>query len=644
MSQRSLFDVTTQLKSKVLTRRGDFAALLSGFPVARAITYVASPDVILDVLATQGFEKLELILGDTLTAVEPESLRAAGSDLVERLSRHVDEGRLTIYVPRKTIHTKLCLLTRDRTTRVIMTSANLTWTAREATRQTNYAWYVDLTEGDPWLERVRRDYDAHKRDCTLFMEDLLGLFRQNPELPRVQLVEAWLSGAEATDNASPVTQVLGELTGWVLDVSRSTTEPVFTVQLPKDGAARKHTDKALARIGASVTGDIARVDRESYLTYVEQTLQLPLLTVDIVTRQVRLAMRGQLSTLTESLGTPDAVDAALLLLEEYIESVDWGKAPAPLLAKTSMYEATLYMLAAPFANEQMRIMRQRHGALERRGPKMLYLYGPSSNGKTTFLRFALFLLTGHHVQPLPSTELTKSRVQSASLHHTSFPLVFDDVNPSQRSSFEDVVKSHWESWWTAEGVSPQIVISSNRPTLPEWAKTRVKRIDFDVHFAPWESNKARLAKFFETPSPLFRWFSGLYLENLQILLEPRDDELHLARDVMQRLYRHAGRKLPEFFPTRPLEEIHDPGAARWRDLIHRKKQAVLRRERDRLTIEFTDDLQHHEITPYLGLLPQTLKYEKSGRKLIVENPTDFDRWLGDARPSLVQRARDLFRR
>jgi len=644
VQQPSLFDVAGGLNSKVITKRGEFSALLAGFPIARAITYVASPDVLLDVLEANTFQTLELVLGDSLAAVEPESLRAIGTDLVDRLAHFVEEGRLTIYVPRKTIHTKLCLLTLDRTTRVIMTSANLTWTAREAARQTNYAWYADLAEGDPWLERVRRDYDAHKRECSLFMDDLLRLFRDKPEIPRVQLIDAWLSGADTSEPAAHVTHILGELTGWVLDPARAITEPVFTVQLPKDSTARKQTERALTRIGASVIGDVARVDRASYLTYAEQTLQLPMLTVDVAARQVRLAMRGQLTTLTEPLAEPRAVDAALAELERYIESVDWGKAPAPLLAKTSMYEATLYMLAAPFANEQMRIMRQRHGALERRGPKLLYLYGPSSNGKTTFLRFALFLVTGHHVTPLASTELTKSRVQSASLHHTSFPLVFDDVNPSQRASFEDIVKGHWESWWTVDGVSPQIVISSNRPTLPEWAKTRVKRIDFDVHFAPSERNKARLAKFFEKPSPLFRWYSGLYLDNLHLLLEPRDDELHLARAVMQLLYAHAHRKPPEFFPVRPLEEIHDPGSTRWRDLVHRKKQATLYRERDRLTITFADDLQHHEITPYLSLLPQTLKYERSGRKVIVENPSEFERWLGDYPPGLLARIRRTFSR
>jgi hypothetical protein len=642
--QPSLFDPATQLRSKVITKRGDFAALLEGFTSARAITYVASPDVLLSALEAPRFERLELVLGDSLQAVEPESLRTMGTDLVERLARFVDEGRLTVYVPTKTIHTKLYLLARDRLTRVIITSANLTYTAREAARQTNYAWYADLSDGDPWLERVLRDYDAHKRGCSLFMDDLVRLLREKPEIPRAQLIDAWLSGAGSAEPALHVTQVLGELSGWVLDPSRAATEPVFTIQLPKEAASRNQTERLLTRIGATMAGDVARVDRASYMTYVEETHRLPMLAVDVAARQVRLAIGGELEVLTEPLSDRLAVDAALDHLEGYLESVEWGKASNAQLAKTSMYEATLYMLAAPFANEQMRMMRQRHGALDRRGPKMLYLYGPSSNGKTTFLRFALFLLTGHHLTPLPSAELTKGRVQNASSLHTCFPLVFDDVNPSQRPAFEDVLKSHWESWWTPAGMSPQIVIASNRATLPEWAKTRVKRVDFDVHFAPSERNTTKLAKFFERPSRLFRWFSALYLENLHMLLEPRDDELHLARGVLQRLYDHAGRKPPSFFPARPLEEIYDPGSARWRDLIHRKKQASLRHERDRLTIEFADDLQHHEITPYLALLPQTLKTERSGRKLIVENPAEFERWLGADRPSVLERLRRAVQR
>jgi len=67
--QRSLLDPAIQLRSKVITKRGDFSRLFEGFASARAITYVASPDVLLGALEAPGFEKLELVLGDSLQAV-----------------------------------------------------------------------------------------------------------------------------------------------------------------------------------------------------------------------------------------------------------------------------------------------------------------------------------------------------------------------------------------------------------------------------------------------------------------------------------------------------------------------------------------------------------------------------------------------
>ena len=48
------------------------------------------------------------------------------------------------------------------------------------------------------------------------------------------------------------------------------------------------------------------------------------------------------------------------------------------------------------------------------------------------------------------------------------------------------IKSYWEGWWQPGYVFPQIVISSNTENLPEWAKSRLKHIDFDVHFSPRE--------------------------------------------------------------------------------------------------------------------------------------------------------------
>ncbi len=98
---------------------------------------------------------------------------------------------------------------------------------------------------------------------------------------------------------------------------------------------------------------------------------------------------------------------------------------------------------------------------------------------------------------------------------------------------------------------------------------------------------------------------------------------------------------------KPLEQLYDPGRMRWLDLLQGTKQAARRRDRNRLLVEFSDDLQHHEIKRYVALLPQTVKAEVRGKSLIVDNPADFERWLeGDRgeRMGLIARVMAGWRR
>jgi len=222
---------------------------------------------------------------------------------------------------------------------------------------------------------------------------------------------------------------------------------------------------------------------------------------------------------------------------------------------------------------------------------------------------------------------------------SAFPLVFDDVDPSRTSGIEEVFKSYWERWWRDQYVSPQILISSNSPRLKEWAKSRVKRIDFDVHFAPSEDAKERLARLFSQDSSVFKWFSHLYMASLDSDELPSDDELRLARAVMKQLYEHARRTLPAFFPVEPIEKLYDPGRRDWQDLLFRLRKATIEQQGDRQLATFSKDMQHWEINDYQGYLPQTVKYQRKGNTIIIENPKEFDRWLGQPprAPSLLAR-------
>lgn len=211
---------------------------------------------------------------------------------------------------------------------------------------------------------------------------------------------------------------------------------------------------------------------------------------------------------------------------------------------------------------------------------------------------------------------------------TVFPLVFDDIVLAARYGlFEEVLKSYWENWWSEDGSTPQIVLSSNSYTLKDWAKTRVKRLDFDVQFSPSGPGKEALARLFRAEIPVFGWFASLYLDRLERGEPPSDDELDTARQVFAELYRHAGRPLPDYFPSRPIEQLYDPGRKAWRDLRHRLRKARVEWESDRASVHFNDDMQHYEVREYIHSLPPIVKHKRHGKALIIETPREFRAWL-----------------
>src|SRR5437763_25099 len=110
-----------------------------------------------------------------------------------------------------------------------------------------------------------------------------------------------------------------------------------------------------------------------------------------------------------------------------------------------------------------------------------------------------------------------------------------DAGLQDIKKFEDIVKSFWEGWWQLGYVFPQLVISSNAENLPEWAKSRLKHIDFDVHFSPSEEARRTLNEIFSTPNDLFQWFAMFYLRELSRADEFSDDELSVARKCMLKL-------------------------------------------------------------------------------------------------------------
>ena len=628
--QADLFFGLSPLRTQVITRRNDFDGLFDGFNKMRAISYVISPDLLLDFYDKRGYTDLEVVVGENLSESYKQGLEQSNIEVTERLAGLVEKGVLRVFVPAHTIHTKLYILERSDSTRVIQTSANLTATAQEARRQTNYAWYLDLPAGHPLLTQFVKDYELHLHGCTLFMGDLKELLEKNDGRDRKQLIEAWLRGAVTTDETDvEIKGIFHELTASLLEPGATAEEKVTILHLPESDLARKRVERQLVPLRPIIAGqNQLQVNRSAFIRYVYETHRVPLLLVSRERKELLLGINASLEPLSEALPSPATVNQGLELIESYINSVDLAESANPLSAKTSMFEALLYLFFAPFANEYMRAKRARYGLIDTRGPRFLFIYGPSHNGKTTFLKFALKLMTGQVMEALSRQDFTKTRIASAALTETAFPLVFDDVDPSVTRGIEDVFKSYWERWWRDQYVSPQLIITSNTPRLKEWAKSRVKRIDFDVHFISTETSRERLNRLFAQDNRVFRWFSYLYLEALNAGEPASDDELLLARRVMRQLYENAARPMPAFYPDQPIEKTYDPGRKDWQDLLYGIRKATVEDDGKRKLVTFAKDMQHWEINDYQSYLPQTVKHQRRGNTIIVENPKEFDKWLG----------------
>lgn len=621
--------LASRIRPRIISSRKDLDDLFSGFERLRAITYVADPELLLDLFRRYRLRQVELLLGETLSGELKESLSQKTLDFVSALAELVERGDLRIYVPEKgTVHSKLYLLEGSESVRVVQGSLNL-----QPSRSTNYVWVLDLDPDEPFLEVVRGDYESHLRGCSVFMEDLIDLFDRHPQMDRHQLIRTWLEGETLDTGEEEIRGFYQQATVHSLKAA-SRGETSFALRLPETARARKGVQRILRPLKPLTRDDALEMDAQGYLDFVERRIGVPAMYVDLERGAVFLGFQGAVKTLTEPLPEPHAMEEALAHLEAYLNTVEWGETDQAEFVKAAMTEALLYIFAAPFFHEFMRVRRERVGPVDRRGPRFLYIYGPSQNGKTTFLQFALRLLTGENVQPLSQAELTKNKVRVVQELATVFPLVFDDVALARRPAFEDIAKGYWERWWRADHMQPQIILTSNDYRLKDWAKTRVKQVDFDVFFPPDEAKKEKLARLLTTDNPIYHWFTHLYIKELRGYLSGEEelvkDELFLARRVMQGLYEHAGRSLPGWFPVRPLEETYDPGRREWRELFLLRK-ASTRKGRGRLIVTFTQDMMPREVREYRSYLPPSLKVEQKGKTLLIQPMKDFQKWLGTGR-------------
>ena len=321
------------VKTRVISRQRDFDGLFEGFAKLRAISYVSSADLLLELLDQRGFENVELLVGENLDSKQlKDDLVHKDPAITVRLAQELEAGRLRLLVPPRTVHTKFYILSQGEDFRLIMTSANLSRTAQRASAQVNYAWYVDLPPGHPLLEQAEEDFQAQCKGAELFMGDLTDLFKRRRDISAEEVVSVWLGTEQngARDSAEMRAVVRG-LVSEVFAHPGEEEQPVIQVSLPIAPGARQQTQRLLRPLGIDEKRQEAAVSPLRVVRYVEETHGIPLMRVNVSRREAWLGFRGDIQRIDAPLGSTAQVDQALEDVESYIETVRLGPIHRPNL-------------------------------------------------------------------------------------------------------------------------------------------------------------------------------------------------------------------------------------------------------------------------------------------------------------------------
>jgi len=633
-----------------LQKPKDFEGLITGFKEIRAVSYVASPSLVLSIFEKYNFEYMQLLVGENISVKHyKKDLENKQISLIQKLMHLVKEQKLTVFFPRgKTIHSKFYILSNEDMHRVIVGSANFSEPAAKATRQHNYVVYWDLKGTDPLLEKFVQDYKEHLKNSRLFLDDLIKL-AENRDEDEEKVIRTWLSQdvGEVKDLVeSETARVFTDLTRQALDAvdnrehadnphaeelnGQQPASGEIRVIIPSDARTQEGIEKKLQPLKPSIVKSELRLNAGDFSDYVKRSCGVPLMGTDKSSRKVSLHMGDCRDVMSRPVRSRKEVSQGLEYIEEYVESYKFGESIDYKRIEANVFEALLYVISAPFAHEFKKMKKQVD--MYSRGPSYLYLYGPSFNGKTNFLRFCLKLMTGRHLEPIAQEYFNKTRIMSAKMFGTVFPLMFDDVNIGSGSTIETVLKNYWEVWWNPGHPVPQIIMTTNRFNPPEWANTRIKRINFDVKFDQKNIRASEtLNRILNTDCDFFKLFAHSYLEKLD---QPIDnikedllvDELSLSRKIFADFYRFAERDVPEYFPKIPVDRLYDIDKLEWQELFA-TKVLIQEEQVNKIFVHADKTVNTYEVERFMRLLPQGVKAKRKAHTIIIEGRDKYFEWL-----------------
>ncbi len=637
--QEQLFDRPTDISLEVVRSWQSFENHFKNAKRLRAITFCDSPGLLLDFFEDFELEEMEVIVGDVKDY--RERLRKEDSELVDRLEKLKNEKKLLIYTcPRKTVHSKMYIIESDDKLELITGSANLTYTGWG--NQTNHLAVFNTNPNSEIYKKFLTDYKYQKENYgELFLEDLTEKIESSSE-DREEVINYWLEGKDTPRNEFQELNIKAtEQLESISDPSEAESDVVLSLRGFEEDT-RETIQQSFKEFGGSIGSNSAQISPGNYSRYLKKEFGVPKMWIDRNGVNF-IPPGGQLNRLTQEPDTDD-ISTDLANLEAYFESVDkFGETNRPLSVKAHMMEALLYFFWAPFINEQALFERSRDiDNLDKNLP-FLYIYGESNSGKGTFARFALSLISNNSVStPIDADEVTTKNIRNIRMSNSCFPLVVDDINKNKINRLEPL-KNYWTGW-EEKANYPSLIFISNDRKPDEWFRNRAKILHFDVMFHSSKEGEAEVNRIIDYNNRIFSRIGRRFFRKFQKGdLELENDLLAPLRRIMIDLYEEAEREIPDYFPRKPAEQAHDMGRIKWQRLRRHAGFDLIMKDGE-LRLEFPEDMEHWEVAEYKRHLPQFVRADQEGTRVIVKNPHRFQKWLDKPadEKSFVEKIKSLF--
>jgi len=622
----------------------------TGFKKLSMVMYVQRVDFIVALFDKHGVESADIIIGDSVVTKNRSS---TDPETFLRLSELIEEGKLTIRVPKKnkTFHEKWILAEKDGEFRDIFGTANLTSSGSIGRKQSNQVRVQSITgdysNSERFIDLMNKYKQWYEDISELFLDDLLELLQKDEGKPKIEIVERWVSytGSSGTADSTRVNALIQEFQEKALDDSMNPDMIVTELTTEANDAVLEDVIRILAPSGVRREGRTIIADTRPFLDH--RVTTFPLMNVD---DKVTLRVGNRTIVRTAEEYDLSQIKEGILGLHSYVETIDRANCKNPKFAKMSVYEVMLYFLTAPFHHEFMQESKRIFGWEYERGPKPLAIYGNTKNGKTYLLKYCTRLLTGLKdiVNAYDDDDFSSTKVKNLLSWSSLFPVIYDDISDTKwgKGYMDLIVRSYWDNWWQNDRNHSQMIVTSNRRIPQGQLKGRMKEVVMDARFEDSTENIRHVTSIMKKKNTIFLYFSKRYLEYLESGTDDifdHTDAMSVGRKVMQDLYQMVDMKPPEYFPSKDIEKIVNGNGLDWLGVINDGDVLWKITPQKELHLSFKNNEDRYEVGRQMDLIHESLGPKRRGEKIILPSPSEFANWLKDSLPSfgVKRRSRNL---